>query len=83
MGTCEVALRLVALLRIVERDPAPHYADQLSYDAVLDAWFGIRSPAMPSTALDQVVAPAPQLTASGSSSSGPLLRTEFTAVDTA
>ncbi|MEV0285939.1 MULTISPECIES: hypothetical protein [unclassified Kribbella] len=40
--TCETTQRLLALLRIVERDAAPFGA--LGDDAVLDAWFGIRSP---------------------------------------
>jgi hypothetical protein len=45
MRTCEVARRLVALLRIVERGPAGD--GQAADDVVLDAWFGIRSPVLP------------------------------------
>jgi hypothetical protein len=44
---CETAQRLVALLRILERGPAPLSA--LGDDAVLDAWFGSRSPLFRST----------------------------------
>ncbi|MGW1342766.1 hypothetical protein ACWCOV_17080 [Kribbella sp. NPDC002412] len=40
--TCETTQRLLALLRILERGPAPFGA--LEDDAVLDAWFGARSP---------------------------------------
>jgi hypothetical protein len=43
MGTCQVAQRMVALLRIVEREPAPYGAGPDVDDAVLDAWFGIRA----------------------------------------
>ncbi len=39
---CETAQRLIALLRILERGPAPLGA--LGDDALLDAWFGSRSP---------------------------------------
>jgi hypothetical protein len=39
---CETTQRLIALLRILERDPAPF--GLLGDDAVLDAWFGSRSP---------------------------------------
>jgi len=39
---CETTQRLLALLRILERAPAPFGA--LGDDAVLDAWFGPRSP---------------------------------------
>jgi hypothetical protein len=39
---CETTQRLLALLRILERAPAPFGA--LGDDAVLDAWFGARSP---------------------------------------
>jgi len=38
---CETTQRLLALLRIVERGPAGFGA--LGDDAVLDAWFGVRS----------------------------------------
>jgi len=38
----ETSRRLLALLRIVERQPAPFGV--LGDDAVLDAWFGRRSP---------------------------------------
>jgi hypothetical protein len=41
----ETARRLVALLRILERSPAPHSV--LGDDAMLDAWFGLRSPVLP------------------------------------
>jgi hypothetical protein len=40
--TCETTQRLLALLRILERAPAPFGA--LGDDAVLDAWFGHHSP---------------------------------------
>lgn len=40
--TSEIAERLVALLRIVERQAS---YGVLGDDAVLDAWFGARSPA--------------------------------------
>jgi hypothetical protein len=39
---CETTQRLLALLRILEHAPAPFGA--LGDDAVLDAWFGPRSP---------------------------------------
>jgi hypothetical protein len=39
---CETAQRLVALLRMLEQGPAPF--GQLGDDAMLDAWFGRRSP---------------------------------------
>jgi hypothetical protein len=39
--TCETTQRLLALLRILERGPAPFGA--LGDDAVLDAWFGAHS----------------------------------------
>jgi hypothetical protein len=39
---CETTQRLLALLRLLERAPAPFGA--LGDDAVLDAWFGPRSP---------------------------------------
>ncbi|TCO42352.1 hypothetical protein EV646_114176 [Kribbella antiqua] len=42
---CEVARRLVILLRILERGPAPYGV--LGEDAILDAWFGIRAPILP------------------------------------
>ena len=42
---CETTQRLVALLRILERAPAPFGA--LGDDAVLDAWFGPCSPLKP------------------------------------
>ncbi|WP_168197241.1 hypothetical protein [Kribbella sp. ALI-6-A] len=47
MGMCQVAQRMVALLRIVERDPAPYGAGSDVDDAVLDAWFGRRSSVLP------------------------------------
>lgn len=53
--TCETTQRLLVLLRIVERDPAPFGA--LGDDAVLDAWFGIRSPVWQQNSQD---APQPQ-----------------------
>jgi hypothetical protein len=40
---CECCRRLLALLRIVQRDPPPFGV--LGDDAVLDAWFGRRCPA--------------------------------------
>jgi hypothetical protein len=40
---CETAQRLVALLRLLERGPAGPLG-ALGDDAVLDAWFGSRSP---------------------------------------
>jgi hypothetical protein len=43
LGT-DVARRLIALLRIVERTAGDH-ADVATDDALLDAWFGLRSPA--------------------------------------
>jgi hypothetical protein len=43
--TCEVARRLMALLRIVEQGPAPYGV--LGDDALLDAWFGTGSPIPP------------------------------------
>lgn len=42
---CETTQRLLALLRILERAPAPFGV--LGDDAVLDAWFGPRSPLDP------------------------------------
>lgn len=39
---CATTLRLITLLRIVEREPAPFGV--LGDDALLDAWFGTRSP---------------------------------------
>jgi hypothetical protein len=45
---CETAQRLVALLRILERGPAGPLG-ALGDDAVLDAWFGSRSPRFRST----------------------------------
>jgi len=42
---CETTQRLLALLRMLERPPAPFGA--LGDDAVLDAWFGYRSPLHP------------------------------------
>jgi len=39
---CETSQRLVALLRILERGPAPRGA--LGDDALLDEWFGNKSP---------------------------------------
>jgi hypothetical protein len=42
MMMCATTQRLITLLRILERDPAPFGI--LGDDAVLDAWFGIRSP---------------------------------------
>jgi hypothetical protein len=39
---CETTQRLLALLRMLERAPAPF--GPLGDDAVLDAWFGPRSP---------------------------------------
>jgi hypothetical protein len=39
---CETTQRFLALLRMLERAPAPFGA--LGDDAVLDAWFGPRSP---------------------------------------
>lgn len=44
MTKSEVARRLIALLRMVERGPAPFGA--VGDDAVLDAWFGVRSPVL-------------------------------------
>jgi len=44
LGT-DVARRLIALLRIVERTAGDH-ADVATDDALLDAWFGLRSPAI-------------------------------------
>ncbi len=44
--TCDTTQRLLALLRIVERAPAPFGA--LGDDAVLDAWFGLALPALAS-----------------------------------
>jgi hypothetical protein len=44
-ATSEVARRLVALLRILERG-TPEYG-VLGDDAVLDAWFGVGSPLHP------------------------------------
>ncbi|MEU4606408.1 hypothetical protein AB0F43_25745 [Kribbella sp. NPDC023972] len=43
--TCETTQRLLALLRMLERGPAPFGA--VGDDAVLDAWFGPRSPVWP------------------------------------
>jgi hypothetical protein len=48
---CETTQRLLALLRILERAPAPFGA--LGDDAVLDAWFGPRSPLDPHAARHQ------------------------------
>jgi hypothetical protein len=42
LGT-DVARRLIALLRIVERTAGEH-ADVAADDALLDAWFGMCSP---------------------------------------
>ncbi|MFI7065750.1 hypothetical protein ACIBL3_32460 [Kribbella sp. NPDC050124] len=53
--TCETTQRLLALLRILESDPAPFGA--LGDDAVLDAWFGTRSPVWSQAAQE---APQPQ-----------------------
>ncbi|MEU4292812.1 hypothetical protein AB0E63_31705 [Kribbella sp. NPDC026596] len=39
---CATTQRLITLLRILEREPAPFGA--LGDDALLDAWFGTRSP---------------------------------------
>jgi hypothetical protein len=44
MLTSETARRLIALLRILERGPTGHGI--VGDDAVLDAWFGPRSPAL-------------------------------------
>jgi hypothetical protein len=44
LGT-DVARRLIALLRIVERTAGDH-ADVATDDALLDAWFGCRAPAI-------------------------------------
>ncbi|WP_433022625.1 hypothetical protein [Kribbella sp. CA-294648] len=41
----ETARRLLAFLRIVEREPAPF--GELGDDAVLDAWFGHHAPPSP------------------------------------
>ena len=78
MATCQVAQRLVALLRMIEHGPAPYGAGPDVDDAVLDAWFGARSGVLPIDRYD-----GDQLSASGSSNSGPLLRTEFTSLETA
>ncbi|WP_185445148.1 hypothetical protein [Kribbella qitaiheensis] len=43
LGT-DIGRRLIALLRIVERTAGDH-ADVVTDDALLDAWFGPRSPA--------------------------------------
>lgn len=45
---CETTQRLVALLRLLERAPAPF--GELGDDAALDAWFGVRSPFFPQAA---------------------------------
>jgi hypothetical protein len=45
----ETARRLIQLLRILERDPVLFGA--LGDDALLDAWFGIRSPLFPTEGL--------------------------------
>ncbi|WP_344113769.1 hypothetical protein [Kribbella alba] len=42
MVTSEAARRLIALLRILERGPSGQGVN--GDDAVLDAWFGARSP---------------------------------------
>lgn len=42
LGT-DVARRLIALLRLVERTAGDH-VDVATDDALLDAWFGHRSP---------------------------------------
>jgi hypothetical protein len=42
LGT-DVARRLIALLRIVERTAGDHQ-DVVTDDALLDAWFGRRAP---------------------------------------
>jgi hypothetical protein len=44
LGT-DVARRLIALLRIVERTAGDH-TDVATDDALLDAWFGYRAPAI-------------------------------------
>ena len=44
LGT-DVARRLIALLRIVERTAGDH-VDVATDDALLDAWFGLGSPAI-------------------------------------
>jgi hypothetical protein len=45
---CETTQRLLALLRLLERAPAPF--GEVGEDAVLDAWFGARSPLFPHAA---------------------------------
>ncbi|GAA1559327.1 hypothetical protein [Kribbella lupini] len=47
MEMCQVAQRMVALLRIAERHPGPYGAGPDVDDAVLDAWFGLRSSVLP------------------------------------
>ncbi|WP_433169363.1 hypothetical protein [Kribbella sp. CA-247076] len=44
---CETTQRLLALLQLLECAPAPF--GELGDDAVLDAWFGARSPLFPQT----------------------------------
>jgi hypothetical protein len=46
MVMSEAARRLVALLRLLELSPSGDGVD--SDDALLDAWFGVRSPLLPS-----------------------------------
>jgi hypothetical protein len=46
MVMSEAAQRLIALLRLLELSPSGYGVD--GDDAVLDAWFGVRSPLLPS-----------------------------------
>jgi hypothetical protein len=54
---CDTTQRLLALLRLLERAPAPF--GPLGDDAVLDAWFGPRSPVFPHTSHQDAPAPLP------------------------
>ncbi|GAB2642915.1 hypothetical protein [Kribbella swartbergensis] len=54
---CDTTQRLLALLRLLERAPAQFGA--LGDDAVLDAWFGPRSPVFPQTSQTEAPAPLP------------------------
>jgi hypothetical protein len=53
---CDTAQRLVALLRLLEREPAPFGV--LGDDAVLDAWFGSDSTFGPPLHEQPLAAPA-------------------------
>jgi len=67
--TCEVARRLMALLRIVEQGAAPYGV--LGDDALLDAWFGTGSPIPPGQCHGSLRGQLPAALSSVGTSSGP------------